>query len=98
MNLYLFTYFMIFLIRIFYSQICVNFKFIGKNGDNWAKGKYTKLKRESWNTSTLTKVSQICKMTRCHHWISLKRVESRLSEITPITLNLFMFYSPKRTH
>jgi len=56
MNLYLFTYFMILIwIRTIYSQICVNFKILGKNGDNWAKEKYTKLKRESWNTSTLIK-------------------------------------------
>jgi len=26
-----------------------------ENGDDWAKGEYTKLKRESWNAPTLTK-------------------------------------------
>jgi len=35
-----------------YSQICVNFKIIGKNGDNWVEEEYTKLKREGWNTPT----------------------------------------------
>jgi len=61
-------YFMILIcIRMIYSQICVNFRILGKNGDNMAKGKkYTKLKRESWNTSTLTKVAQIRKKPRCH--------------------------------
>jgi len=37
-----------------YSQICVNFKILGKNGDERATGEYTKLKRESWNAQTLT--------------------------------------------
>ena len=65
MNLYLFTYFMILIwIRTIYSQICVNFKIRGKNGDNWTKGKYTKLKRESWNASTLAKVAQILKKAK----------------------------------
>jgi len=32
-------------------------RFLGKNEDNFAKEKYTKLKRESWNTSTLTKAT-----------------------------------------
>jgi len=47
-----------------YFQIFVNFRFLGKNGDNWAKGKYTKLKRESCNASTLTKVAQTCKKAK----------------------------------
>jgi len=80
--------------RAIYSQICVNFRIPGKKGDNWEKGKYTKLKRESWNASTLTKAAQIQKKQSCHQWILLKRVESCLSEIVPITLSLFMFYSP----
>ena len=28
---------------------------LGKNEDDWAKGEYKKLKRESWNTPTFTK-------------------------------------------
>jgi len=40
-----------------YSQIYVNFNILGKNEDDWAKGEYTKLKRESWNTQTLTKIA-----------------------------------------
>jgi len=40
-----------------HSQICVNFIILGKNGDNWAKEEYTKLKKEGWNTPTLTKVA-----------------------------------------
>jgi len=44
-----------------YFPICVNFKILGKNGDNWAKEEYTKLKREGWNTPTLTKAAQTCK-------------------------------------
>jgi len=28
---------------------------LGKNEDDWAKGEYTKLKRESWNAPVLTK-------------------------------------------
>jgi len=39
-----------------YSQICVNFRILGKNEDDWVKGEYTKLKIERWNTPTLTKV------------------------------------------
>ena len=67
MNLYLFTYFVIFIwIRTIYSQIYVNFRILGKDGDNWAKEEYTKLKRESWNASTLTKAAQIRKKARCH--------------------------------
>jgi len=31
------------------SHICVNFRILGKNEDDWAKEEYTKLKRESWN-------------------------------------------------
>ena len=49
-----------------YFQICVNFRILGNNGDNWAKGKYIKLKRESWNASTLTKASPIPKKPRCY--------------------------------
>jgi len=30
-----------------YYQLCVNFKILGQNGDDWEKGEYTKLKRES---------------------------------------------------
>jgi len=37
------------------SYLCVNFRILGKNGDDWAKGEYTKLKRESWNAPELTK-------------------------------------------
>ena len=56
MKLYLFTYFVILIwIRTIYSQICVNFKILGKNGDDWAKIKYTKIKRECWNALALTK-------------------------------------------
>jgi len=55
-----------FLLRKIYSQICIIFKVLGKNGDIWTKGKYTKLKRESWNASTLTKAAQIRKNPRCH--------------------------------
>jgi len=78
-----------------YYKICVNFRILGKNGDNWAKGKYSKLKRETWNASTLIKAAQSRKRPRCHQWISLKRVETRLSEIVPVTLGHFTFYSPK---
>ena len=35
-----------------YSQIYVNFIILGKNGDDWAKVEYTKLKKESWNAPT----------------------------------------------
>jgi len=35
-----------------HSQIGVNFTILGKNGDNWAEGEYTNLKREGWNTPT----------------------------------------------
>ena len=77
-----------------YFQIFVNFRILGKNGDNYAKGKYTKLKRESWNASTLTKAAQIRKKSRFHQWISFKRIKSRLSEITLEKLGLFPFYSP----
>jgi len=38
-----------------YSQICVNFRILGKKGDDWAKREYTKLKRESRNAPVLTK-------------------------------------------
>jgi len=56
MKLYFFTYFMILIwIKTIYSQICVNFRIVGKNGDDWAKKEYTKLRRESWNASTLNK-------------------------------------------
>jgi len=51
-------------VRTIYSQISINFRIIGNSGDNWAKGKYTKLKRESWNTSTFTKVAQIRKKAK----------------------------------
>jgi len=37
-----------------YSQICVYFKILGRNGDERAKGEYTELKRESWNAPTFT--------------------------------------------
>jgi len=30
-----------------YSQIDVNFRILGKNGHNWEKGEYTKLKKGS---------------------------------------------------
>jgi len=48
MNLNIFTYFfIIILIRTIYSQICVNFRIPGKNGDERAKREETKIKRES---------------------------------------------------
>jgi len=46
MNLYIFTYFVIFIwIKTIYSQIGVNFRILGKNENNWAKGEYTKIKK-----------------------------------------------------
>ena len=43
MNLNLFTYFVIIIwIRSIYSQICVNFKVLGKNGDEREKVEYTR--------------------------------------------------------
>jgi len=38
-----------------YFQICVNFRILGKNGDDWKKREYTKPKSESWNPPTLSK-------------------------------------------
>ena len=37
MNLYLFTYCDFNLKKMIYSQIFVNFRILGKNGDDWAK-------------------------------------------------------------
>ena len=55
MNIYLFTYYVnLIWIGTIYFQICVNFIILEKNGDDWEKGEYTKLKRESWNAPTLT--------------------------------------------
>jgi len=55
MKLNLFTNFVIIIsIRTIYSQICVNFKILGKNGNEMAKEEYTKLKGESWNALALT--------------------------------------------
>jgi len=44
MNLNIFTYFMIIIIwiRTISSKICVNFRILGKNGDEMAKGEYTR--------------------------------------------------------
>jgi len=51
MNLNMFTYFVILIwIKPIYSQICVNFKILGKNEEERTKG----LKRENWNASTVT--------------------------------------------
>jgi len=53
MNLNLCTYFVILIwIQTIYSQICDNFRILGKNEEE--KGEYTKLKRESWNAPVLT--------------------------------------------
>ena len=37
---------------MFYSQICVNFMILWKNGDDWAKEEYTKLKGKLKRTCT----------------------------------------------
>jgi len=39
-----------------YSQICANIRILGKNGNDWTKGEYTELKKETWNSPALTKV------------------------------------------
>jgi len=55
---------------------------LGRNGDDWAKGQYTKLKRESWNAPTLIKAR-----------LNLLKPDitsgTRSSEIAPKTLGLF---------
>jgi len=43
MNLNMFTSFVIIIwIRMIYSQICINFIILGKNGDERGKGEYTR--------------------------------------------------------
>jgi len=50
MNLYFFTYFVILIcIRTIYSQVCVNLRIIGKNGDDWVKDIQSS-KKKRWNT------------------------------------------------
>jgi len=80
-----------------YSQICVNFKILGNNRDNWAKGEYTKLKMENWNIPASPKLPQTPKKPR-RQWISLKQAHSRLSEVALVTLSLFTCFSSRRVH
>jgi len=90
MNLYLSTYFMILIwIRTIYSQFFVNFRILGKNGDDWAKGENTKLKWGSLNAPTLTKArpnSSKQDATRGSH----------PGKITQVMLGPFSYNSPKR--
>jgi len=108
MNLYIFTYFMIFIwIRVFYSQIFgVNFRFLGKNGDDWVKEEEYKRKRDSWKarecikapkkanfaTKNLAQASSFSQR-ECLSDVFINRRLSRLSEIVSDKLSHFMFSS-----
>jgi len=65
MNLNLFTYFVIIIgIRTIYSQICVNFRILGNNEDERAKGKYTKLKEKVGTHQHSLKLAQARSLQR----------------------------------
>jgi len=59
MNLNLFTYSLLIVwIRTIYSQIYINFKILGENGDESAKGEYTRWKGKVGTRSSEPNLTQ----------------------------------------